>query len=123
MTIKTEGKHAGGYVVSEANGHRSRETITVKQGEVLEAGAVISLHSTDNKWREYQNDETDFGAVGILFDNVDATDGDVEAVAHVRDCEVNYNDLVWSATEDTGDRAAAITDLKAVGIIVRGFDE
>lgn len=120
MTVKTEGFHAGHFIVSEANGHRSREVITVKQGEVLNAGAVIALQTSTGKYIEYQNDETALAAKAILFDNVDATDGDVEAVALVRDCEVNGAELQWAATEDTGDRDAAVVDLATQGIIVRG---
>lgn len=120
MTTKTEGQHAGHFLISEANGHRSRETITVKAGEVLSAGAVIALQTSTGKYIEYQNDETALGAAAILFDNVDATDGDVQAVAIVRDAEVNGGDLQWNATEDTGDRDAAVTELAAKGIIVRG---
>lgn len=120
MTIKTEGQHAGHFIISEANGHRSREVITVKSGEVLNAGAVIALQSSTGKYIEYQNDETDLAAKAILFDNVDASDGDVEAVALVRDCEVKGANLQWADTEDTGDRDAAVTDLALQGIIVRG---
>lgn len=119
MTVKTEGQHAGHFIRSEANGFRSRETITVKAGEVLSAGAVISKKVSTGQWQAYQNDETSLGATAILFDNVDATSAATKAVAIVRDAEVNYNDLQWEATEDTGDRDAAITDLAAVGIIVR----
>lgn len=123
MTVKTEGYHAGHFIISEANGHRSREVVTIKQGEVLSAGAVISLQTSTNKYIGYQNDETALAAKAILFDNVDATDGDVEAVAIVRDAEVNGSDLQWETSEDTGDRDAAVTDLATVGIIVRGSIE
>lgn len=119
MTVKTEGFHAGHFIISEANGHRSRETVNIKSGEVLSAGAVISKHVATGRWQAYQNDETSLGATAILFDNVDATDGVTKAVAIVRDAEVNYNDLQWESTEDTGDKDAAIVDLAAVGIIVR----
>lgn len=41
MTTLTEGMHAGEFCVSEAQGHRSREAITVNAGESLEAGQVL----------------------------------------------------------------------------------
>lgn len=121
MTTKTEGYHAGHFIVSEANGHRSRETITVAAGEVLVAGSVIAKHSGTGKYAEYDNDATVTldDAAGILYDNVDATDGDVEAVAIVRDAEVNGDELQWGANEDTNDRLAGTADLLALGIIVR----
>lgn len=118
MTLKTEGYHAGHFIASEANGHRSRGTISIKSGETLAAGAVISKNVATGRWQAYQNDQTSLGATAILFDNVDASAGTVQAVAILRDAEVNYNDLQWEATEDTGDKDAAIVDLAAVGIIV-----
>lgn len=41
MTTKTETRHAGEFMVSEANGCRSRETETLITGQDLEAGTVI----------------------------------------------------------------------------------
>lgn len=43
MATKTQTlPEAGGFIVSEADGQRSREAITVKSGENLKAGAVIT---------------------------------------------------------------------------------
>jgi hypothetical protein len=41
MTIFTEGRHAGEFIVSEANGLLSREAVTVNVGESLVAGQVL----------------------------------------------------------------------------------
>ncbi|MBK1719222.1 head decoration protein [Thiocystis violacea] len=41
MTTLTEGRHAGGFIVSEANGGRSRETVTLAAAQDLEAGTVL----------------------------------------------------------------------------------
>lgn len=125
MVVKYEGRHAGHFIVSEANKTRSRERVTIAEGEVLEAGTVLALHTTSGEYLQYQNDETSVSnaAKAILFDNVDATDGPVDAIAIVRDAEVNGGELIWADTEDTGDRDAAIADLKAVGIIVLDGDE
>lgn len=40
-TSYTEALHAGAFLVSEANGHRSRETVTVLSGQTLKAAAVL----------------------------------------------------------------------------------
>lgn len=121
MVVKTEGYRAGHYLVSESNKTRAREVVTIAEGQVLVAGAVLALNSDTEKYEAYGNDGTSVtnAARAILFDNVDATDGDVEAVAHVRDCEVNKEELQWEDTEDTGDRDAAIADLATHGIIAR----
>lgn len=121
MTVKTEGYHAGHFMVSDANGRRSREEITIAEGQVLKAGAVLALNTDTGKYEAYSNDGTSVtaAAAAILWDNVDATDGDVQATAIVRDAEVNLAELQFGDGEDTGDREAAIADLKALGIIAR----
>lgn len=119
MTTKTEGSHAGAFIISEANGHRSREVVTIEAGHILEAGAVLAKNAL-NTYEEYNNDGSNNAAAGILVYPVDSSDGTVQATVIVRDAEVNGPELVWADTEDTGDRDAAVVDLKALGIIVRG---
>lgn len=58
-------------------------------------------------------------ASGILYDNVDATAADVEAVVYVRDCEVNGNEITWPGSITAPQKAAAIAQLATLGIIVR----
>lgn len=41
MSSLTEGQHAGEFLLSEAEGDRSRESITVLSGQTLEAGEVV----------------------------------------------------------------------------------
>lgn len=43
---KSELLHAGGFILSEANGQRARESITVLSGEVLKAGHVVGRKFT-----------------------------------------------------------------------------
>lgn len=121
MVTKTEGRHAGFFIVSESNKTRSREQITIAEGEILQAGAVIAKNSSTGNYEGYDNDGTSLThtAAAILFDNVDATDGEVQAVAIVRDAEVNREELIFADSEDTGDQDAAVADLLAVGIICR----
>ena len=47
MTTLTEGQHAGEFLVSEAPGARSRETITIGRSQTLVAGQVVALIPTD----------------------------------------------------------------------------
>lgn len=125
MTVFTDpNRRRGGFIVSESNPHRSRAVITVAEGEDLQAGQVLALNSSTDKYEAYDNDGTSTTNVAraILYDRCDATDGDKEAVALVHDCEVNAEELVWAASEDTGDKEAAYADLETHGIIVR-FEE
>jgi head decoration protein D len=125
MVVKTySNRQAGFFIVSEANRTRSRATIVVQQGQVLEAGAVLALNAATGRYAAYDNDGTAprSAARAILFAAVDATDGPKEAVALVRDCEVHGDEIVFAGSEDTGDKEAAYADLATHGIIVR-FEE
>lgn len=42
MASKTEGKHAGEFIISEAGGSRSREEVTFLSGQVVAAGDVVA---------------------------------------------------------------------------------
>jgi hypothetical protein len=121
MAELVEGKYAGEFIASEANGSRSREVVTIAEGEVLEAGTVLGQVTIGSKYVAL-NQDADTGeeaAAAILYDNVDATDGDVEAVVMIRDCEVNGNDLTWPADIEAGEKTTAEAELAALGIIVR----
>ncbi len=120
MTTQTEGKHAGGFLLSEAGGKRSREKITVASGQDLVAGQVVGKLTSGGKYVAVDQALSDGSqtAIGVLWDNVDATDGDVEATIIARDAEVNGNELTYSGQSPT-EVATCITELAAVGIIVR----
>lgn len=118
MTVLTEGRHAGEFLISEANGQRSRETATVASGQDLPAGAIV----------EFLNGELigftgDTGAVaaGVLWDAVDASGGDVTGAVYIaRDAEVNEA-KVSVENDDTAEsiKAAGIESLADIGIIAR----
>ncbi|AEF21428.1 head decoration protein [Pseudomonas fulva] len=49
MTIKTEGVYAGEFLLSEANGSRSREEVVIAAGSgILKAGTLIALLTAAN---------------------------------------------------------------------------
>lgn len=124
MTNLTEGRHAAEFIVSEANGHRSRSTATVASGEVLVAGQAVQLSGGKLVAADGVLDSA--GAVvtavaGIMFDGVDATAGDVEDAVYIsRDAEVNQNEVTYP-TETTagGEQAAVNASLAELGIIAR----
>lgn len=115
MTTLNEGRHTGEHLLSEANGTRSREKVTVTQtGTAMPAGTVLAKLTATGKYVAYDDVGTDGSevAAGVLYGNLAAATGDVKAVVHVRDCEVNLACL-------TGHNANATADLAALGIIVR----
>lgn len=121
MATLTEGQHAGEFLVSEANGTRSRETVTILSGENLEASAVLGKVTASSKYKEYDPAAVDGSetAVAVLFDAVDASAADKAGVAIVRDAEVNAGELVWFAGATANQKATGEADLAAVGIVAR----
>lgn len=62
----TEGVHAGGFMVSEANNTRSREKITILSGEDLDAGAVLGVVNTGTAAATAFSGNTGNGAMGAI---------------------------------------------------------
>ena len=121
MTTFTEGKHAGSCIISEANGNRSRENVTLIQGQDLEANTVLGLITASGKYTAHDNNASDGSQVAkaILISAADSTDGDMLVAVLARDCEVIGEELSYKTTSPAVDEAAVATDLAAVGIIVR----
>lgn len=213
MGVLTEGMHRGEFLVSEANGMRSREIVTIALGENLAAGAVLgkliaetvsvsaNAGNTGNgtisgaaatagvkegdyvvtfvepavdagefvvedpdgenvgtgtvgsafsgggitftvndgatdfvagdrftisvsgsgKYKLYDPAATDGSgkAAGVLYDAVDATGGDAQGVAVVRDAEVNRGELTWFDGASAGQKDIGVAELADLGIIAR----
>jgi len=115
----TEGTHSGEFIVSEANGSRSRESAVVTSGQNLVAGAVVATIA--GKLVEFDDDASDGSetATGILLDAVDASSADADGVVIVRDAEVNVSEIVWESTQDATDILNGTADLLALGIVAR----
>ena len=115
MVTFTEGRHAAEFILSEANGHRSRENGTLLSGENLAAGTVLMFAGT--KLVAYEVDTTGSAAAGVLIDAVDASDGDMPCAYIARDAEVNVNLLTGPG--DTDGDAEMVASLALLGIIAR----
>ena len=125
--VRTEGSRAAAFILSEANGHRSRENGTVAQGENLAAGQAVMLSGANLVAQDGALDTAGdlvTPTVGLLIYNVDASatglDADTAASFLARDAEVNGN-LLTFPTETTagGERAAVVAGLALLGIEVR----
>lgn len=128
MTVFTEGRHAAEFILSEANGQRSRKNGVVASGQDLAAGELVQLDSEGNliaKDGDLQTDGSLSVAVeGILLAPVNAsstgTNADTPAAYIVRDAEVNVNLLTFPAESTAGgEQAACIAALAVLGIVAR----
>jgi hypothetical protein len=111
--MKTQTVRAGEFLVSEANGERSRESVILTGGPYL-PGQVLGKITASGKHTAYSSGATNGTetAVAILYENADGSAADVSAAVIARDAEVSEELL-------TGDDAGAIVELAAVGIISR----
>ena len=123
MTVYTEGRHAAEFVLSEANGGRSRDNITVVSGAgVVKAGTVLGKITVGGKYTPSPATGADGSQAGAAINlyEVDATSADVVVAAIVRDAEVNKNLLTYEGTVDQpAEKVTKNGELATVGIIAR----
>jgi hypothetical protein len=126
VTVLSNTLRAGGFIESEANFARSRDTVTIEGGTggagKLLAGTVIGKITSSGKYWASPATGVDGSqqAIAILFDAVDATAGDVEATVVAREAEVRGADLFYDpSVDDDAKKAAKAAQLLVVGIIVR----
>ena len=125
-TVLTEPRRRGGFLVSEADGTRSREVGKfINSGTAdlsLPAGLVIGQLTADGSWGGYTNTGTlgEQTASGVLWDNIIVpAGGTISATYIARDAEVNAAELQYVAGDSAADKTAALVDLRALGIIAR----
>lgn len=122
MAATTETARDAAFLVSEAPGSLSRETVTVASGAgALVAGTVMGKVTASGKYIPYDDDNVDGSeaAVGLLLSAVDATSADQDATLIVRLAEVASSLIVWASTNDSGDKTAGLADLAAKFVIPR----
>lgn len=124
MSVVTEGRHTGHFLLSEANGTRSRDVVTLAAGSGdLAAGAVLGKITASSKFAPHAPSASDGSetAVAILLGNVSVpAAADVDAVVVARDAEVKAASLGFAAATDTdAEKTVVLAALAANGIIGR----
>lgn len=123
MPVLTKGlRPTAHYLVSEANGFRSREVGVIASGSgKLDAGAVLGRVTATKKLVPLAPAASDGSqtAVAILYEACDATSADVRRTTTARDSEVQAAVLVWPAGTTDNQKTAALAQLAALGIAAR----
>lgn len=123
MTMLTEGKHTGGFLVWEVLRDYTRETVTIASGAgKLEPGTVLGRITTGGKYTSFAPGASNGSqnASGILWDSVDASAADASAVILLRGpAIVNRQDLIWPDGATEAQITTATTALASIGIILR----
>ncbi|MFZ5499219.1 MAG: head decoration protein [Pseudomonadota bacterium] len=122
MPTLTQATNLGDLLKYEAPNLYSRERSTVAAGQNLPLGAVVGLEAATGKLKALDPSATDGTevAAGVLGNAVDATLIDREdAILIARHAIVARNALIWPAGITAAQKAAAIAQLQARGILVR----
>jgi len=122
MPTLTQAPTLGDLLKYEAPNLYSRERATVAAGQNLPLGAVVGRVTATSKLKALDPAAGDGSevAVGVLALDVDATLIDREdAILIARHAIVARGALIWPAGVTTAQRAAAIAQLEARGIVVR----
>lgn len=128
MNVQEMGPGTACYLVSEANGTRSREVITVAQGHNLLPGAVLGMVAATGKFvpvdptngsGEGETPDGSQTAVAVLYAGVDTTEAEKPGVITARDAEVAAHALEWPAGMTEPQKTAALGQLASVGIVAR----
>jgi hypothetical protein len=120
MAMIQEGLYLGDLLKYEAPQLYSRERVTVAAGQVLKMGTVVAElpNGQVKALAPGANDSTKI-AVGVLITDSDAHLMDRDALMVCRHAIVVDIALIWPAGVTAEQKAAAIAQLKALGVLIR----
>ena len=122
MPAVSQPRNLGDLLKYEAPNLYSREQATVAAAQSLSLGTVVGRDTATAKLKALDPIATDGTevAVGVLANDVDASLIDREdAILIARHAIVARNALVWPAGATAAQKAAAIAQLEARGVLVR----
>lgn len=122
MNILEEKDNTGDIVRYEVDQNYTRETIIVKAGQQLEAGALLRKRSEDSKYTlpSIGEDDGTKKVLGVLLKRVDASAEDQEAVMLCRGPAIIIeNALKYNSSASEEDVLGYVKDLENLGILVR----
>ena len=117
-----ETTHAGGFILSEANGSRSRDIGTQAAEQTFLPGQVLGQLAADDTFVVLDPAGADGSeaAAAIAYGASSTGTGEtVEITLMKRDMEAIGGELVWPEGISDPEKATAIAELAALGILVR----
>jgi len=126
MATLTKIQSNASFIVSESNGYRSRDdvTVTVPASTTYAAGTLLGKITASGKYVRHAAAAADGSEneAGVLYEtlvNTTVSAVDSESVSFARDAEVNGSELTYEVGADAAQITASNLALKALGIIVR----
>jgi hypothetical protein len=123
FTVFTETGHGAEFILSEANGELSRDTVTIQNGEIVKVGQTLKITTaatatapaiaTQNVTADTASD-----AVSIYAATAPAA-GNLNIAVITRNAEVNGNLLYYPAAILAADKLAISKALLAHSVVVR----
>ena len=120
-TVFTEGNYLGDVLFYEGPLHYSRDIVTVLSGQNLALGTIVGIVTASGKVKILAPAASDGSqtAVGMMALSCDASLADTTSIAITRHAILKETSLVWPAGITAPQKATAIAQLKAAGILIR----
>jgi hypothetical protein len=121
MPVEVESNYLGDWLKFEADNLYSRDESTVISGQNLTTGTVVGVITASAKVTKLAPAASDGSqnAAGVLLLDVDASAADKGGVIIARHAICSDKGLAWPAGITAPQKAAAVAQLKALGILVR----
>lgn len=121
MPVQTEPSSLGDWLKFEEDNLYSRDEVIVASGQNLATGTVVGFVTASGKVTQIAPAASDGSenAAGVLLHPVDASAADQPGVVIARHAICSDKGLVWPASITAPQKAAAISQLEALGILVR----
>ena len=121
-TVFTEAMNLGDLLKFEAPNLYSRDRVTVAAGQNLPLGTVLGIVTASGKYKQIDPSAEDGSqvAAGVLLQTCDATLADHDnGLVVARHAIVSDHALQWPDAIAAAEKASAIAQLKALGVLVR----
>ena len=121
-TVFTEAMNLGDLLKFEAPNLYSRDRVTVAAGQNLPLGTVLGIVTASGKYKQTDPSAEDGSqvAAGVLLQTCDATLADRDnGLIVARHAIVSDHALQWPEAITAAEKASAVAQLKALGVLVR----
>ncbi len=121
-TVFTEAMNLGDLLKYEAPNLYSRDRVTVAAGQNLPLGAVVGMITATGKVKQIDPSATDGSqyAAGVLMQRCDAALAERDdGLMVARHAIVSDHALQWPTGITAAEKASAVAQLKALGVLVR----
>ena len=122
MPALAELLNLGDLLKYEAPNLYSRDRVTVASGQNLPLGTVVGLVTATGKFKQIDPSAEDGSqvAAGVLLQTCDATLADRDnGLVVARHAIVSDHALQWPEAITAAEKASAVAQLKALGVLVR----